>query len=70
VGTLAQNLLLSLDCDRCQPDAAPGTMTPLPGSFERAEALRMVQQLGESRRAVARDAVELHPDQADFVARR
>jgi arginase len=62
VGGLAPNVLLSFDCDCCQPHVAPGTMTPVPGGFERAEALRIVQQLSESRRVLALDVVELHPD--------
>ena len=62
LGSLARNVLLSFDCDCCQPDVAPGTMTPVPDGFERAEALRIVEQLSESRRVLALDMVELHPD--------
>jgi arginase len=59
---LPENVLLSFDCDCCQPEVAPGTMTPVPGGFERAEILRLVQQLSEARRILALDVVELHPD--------
>jgi arginase len=59
---LGENVLLSFDCDCCQPDVAPGTRTPVPGGFERAEALAIVQQISESRRVLALDVVELHPD--------
>src|SRR5262245_7711408 len=62
LGSLAPNVLLGFDCDCCQPDVAPGTMTPVPHGFERAEVLRMVEQLGETRRVLALDVVELHPD--------
>jgi arginase len=59
---LDRNVLVSFDCDCCQPDVAPGTLTPVAGGFERAEVLRMVRQIGESRRVLALDVVELHPD--------
>jgi arginase len=59
---LGENVLLSFDCDCCQPDVAPGTRTPVPGGFERAEVLTMVQQISASRRVLALDVVELHPD--------
>jgi arginase len=62
LGALARDVLLSFDCDCCQPDVAPGTMTPVANGFERAEALRMVRQIGEARRVLALDVVELHPD--------
>jgi arginase len=62
LGALAPNVLLSFDCDCCQPDVAPGTRTPVAGGFERAEAMGMVRQIGESRRLLALDVVELHPD--------
>jgi arginase len=59
---IGRDSLLSFDCDCCQPDVAPGTMTPVANGFERAEVLRMVQQIGEARRVLALDVVELHPD--------
>jgi arginase len=62
LGGLTQNVLLSFDCDCCQPEVAPGTMTPVSDGFERAEALLVVEQLSESRRVLALDVVELHPD--------
>src|SRR5262249_18405716 len=62
LGSLTQNGLLSFDCDCCQPDVPPGTMPPVSEGFERAEALRMVEQLSASRRVLALDVVELHPD--------
>jgi arginase len=62
LGALARNVLVSFDCDCCQPDVAPGTMTPVANGFERAEILRFVQQIGETRRVLALDVVELHPD--------
>jgi len=57
-----RDVLVSFDCDCCQPDVAPGTMTPVANGFERAEVLRMVRQIGEARRVLALDVVELHPD--------
>jgi arginase len=60
--SLSREVLVSFDCDCCQPDVAPGTMTPVPGGFERAEVLRMVRQIAEARRVLALDVVELHPD--------
>jgi arginase family enzyme len=62
LGALAPNVLLSFDCDCCQPGAAPGTLTPVTNGFERAEVLRMVRQIGAARRVLALDVVELHPD--------
>jgi arginase family enzyme len=37
-------------------------MTPVANGFKRAEVLRMVRQIGEARRVLALDVVELHPD--------
>jgi arginase family enzyme len=62
LGGLTRNVLLSFDCDCCEPDVAPATMTPVANGFERAEVLRLVQQIGETRRVLALDVVELHPD--------
>jgi len=59
---VGRDVLVSFDCDCCQPDVAPGTMTPVANGFERAEVLRMVRQIGEARRVLALDVVELHPD--------
>lgn len=60
--TLAPQVFLSFDCDSCEPDVAPGTMTPVQGGFTRDEALRMVTEIGERRELLALDIVELHPD--------
>src|SRR5262249_33243192 len=60
--TLTHNVLLSFDCYCCQPDVAPGTMTPVANGFERDEVLRIVRQISETRRVLALDVVELHPD--------
>ena len=62
LGGLSRNVLLSFDCDCCQPEVAPGTMTPVANGFERAEVLRMVRQVALARRVLALDVVELHPD--------
>ena len=59
---VGRNVLLSFDCDCCQPEVAPGTMTPVANGFERAEVLRMVRQVALARRVLALDVVELHPD--------
>jgi arginase len=59
---VGRDVLVSFDCDCCQPEVAPGTMTPVANGFERAEVLRMVRQIGEARRVLALDVVELHPD--------
>jgi arginase len=68
VRDLSQNVLLSFDCDCCQPDVAPGTLTPVAGGFERPEALGMVREVSSRRRVLALDVVELHPD-LDFKNR-
>jgi arginase len=60
--TLGRDVLLSFDCDCCQPHVAPGTMTPVANGFERAEVLGIVQEIAETRRVLALDVVELHPD--------
>jgi arginase len=62
LNSLSGNVLVSFDCDCCQPEVAPGTMTPVAGGFERNEVLWMVRQIGEARRVLALDVVELHPD--------
>src|SRR5262245_12092196 len=61
LSSLSGNVLVSFDCDCCQPDVAPGTMTPVPGGFERNEVLWMVRQIGEARRVLALDVVEFYP---------
>jgi arginase len=45
---IGRDILVSFDCDCCQPDVTPGTMTPVANGFERAEVLRMVRQIGEA----------------------
>jgi arginase family enzyme len=37
-------------------------MTPVANGFERAEVLQIVRQIAETRRVLALDVVELHPD--------
>ena len=59
---LGRDVLLSFDCDCCQPDVAPGTMTPVANGFERTEVLHVVRRIAETRRVLALDVVELHPD--------
>jgi arginase len=59
---LGRDVLVSFDCDCCQPHVAPGTMTAVAGGFERAEVLHIVRQIAETRRVLALDVVELHPD--------
>jgi arginase len=60
--SLADDVFVSFDCDACEPEAAPGTMTPVPDGFTAAEALGMVRQIAASRRLLALDVVEYHPD--------
>jgi arginase len=59
---VSRDVLVSFDCDCCQPEVAPGTMTPAANGFERAEVLRLVRRIGQTRRVLALDVVELHPD--------
>jgi arginase family enzyme len=37
-------------------------MTPVANGFERADVLHVVRQIAETRRVLALDVVELHPD--------
>jgi arginase len=62
LASLGRDVLVSFDCDCCQPEVAPGTMTPVANGFEHAEALQMVREIGETRRVLALDVAELHPD--------
>jgi arginase len=59
---VGRDVLVSFDCDCCQPDVAPGIRTPVANGFERAEVLRMAREIAEVRRVLALDVVELHPD--------
>ena len=52
----------SFECDCCQPEVAPGILTPVAYGFGCAEVLRMVRQVGEARRVLALNVAELHPD--------
>lgn len=63
---LGPNLYISFDMDSVDPVAAPGTMTPVPGGFTRAEALELVAAVARERRLLALDVVELHPDRDRF----
>jgi agmatinase len=60
--SIGRDVLISFDCDCCQPEVAPGTLTPVPNGFERAEVLRMLRQIGATQRVLALDVAELHPD--------
>lgn len=62
VKRLKPNILLSFDIDSIDPMQAPGTMTPVPGGFNRHEALQFVAHLARERHILALDVVEFHPD--------
>jgi arginase len=62
LGSLSYDVFLSFDCDSCEPHVAPGTMTPVPDGFTAEEAIDLVRQIASSRRLLALDVVEYHPD--------
>lgn len=62
IDRLKPDVFLSFDIDSVDPSEAPGTRTPVPGGFTRAEALDLVDRLSRRRNLVALDIVEFHPD--------
>jgi arginase len=62
VRSLNPNVFISFDIDSVDPAEAPGTMVPVPGGFSSAEALELVAAIVRSRRVLALDIVEFHPD--------
>lgn len=59
---LRPSVFLSFDIDSVDPTEAPGTMTPVPGGFTRAEAIDLVKAIVRGRNLIAMDLVEYHPD--------
>lgn len=62
VNGLRANVFISFDIDSVDPTEAPGTMTPVPGGFNRHEAVALVAAIARQRRVLALDLVEYHPD--------
>jgi arginase len=62
IAGLKPNVFLSFDIDSVDPSEAPGTGTPVPNGFRTEEALAIVTRIAQSRRLLALDVVEFHPD--------
>jgi arginase len=67
----AEGFHLSLDMDAVDPDLAPGVGTPVPGGLSYREAHLAMEMVGDSRKMVSMEIVEVNPilDQANRTAR-
>ncbi len=63
VGTLNADVYVSFDLDAFDPSVMPAVGTPEPGGLEWWEALRILRAVGEHRRIVGFDVVELAPEE-------
>jgi arginase len=62
IANLKPNVYLSFDVDSVDPSEAPGTGTPVPDGFRTAEALQIVTRIAQTKKVLALDLVEFHPD--------
>lgn len=62
IANLKPNVYLSFDVDSVDPSEAPGTGTPVPDGFRTAEALHLVSRIAQTKKVLALDLVEFHPD--------
>lgn len=62
IANLKENVYLSFDVDSVDPSEAPGTGTPVPNGFTSKEALHLVRRIAQTKRVLALDLVEFHPD--------
>jgi arginase len=67
----ADGFHLSLDMDAVDPDLAPGVGTPVPGGLSYREAHLAMEMVGDSRKMVSMEIVEVNPilDEVNRTAR-
>ena len=61
VGTLSENVYITIDVDGFDPAIMPATGTPEPGGLSWYEGLALLRKVIEKRNVVAWDIVELSP---------
>lgn len=59
--TLKENVYITFDVDYFDPSIMPSTGTPEPNGFYWDETMKLLKQLGEKRKVVGFDVVELSP---------
>jgi agmatinase len=61
IGSLRENVYLTIDCDFFDPGLMPAVGTPEPNGFEWHETVTFLRSLSERRRIVGFDITELSP---------
>ncbi len=61
IGSLRENVYLTIDCDFFDPSLMPAVGTPEPGGFGWQETVSFLRRLSESRKIVGFDITELSP---------
>jgi len=61
IGSLRENVYLTIDCDFFDPGIMPAVGTPEPGGFGWQETISFLRRLAERRRIVGCDITELSP---------
>jgi agmatinase len=61
IGSLRENVYLTVDCDFFDPGLMPAVGTPEPGGFGWHETVSFLRSLAEHRRVVGFDITELSP---------
>jgi agmatinase len=72
LNSLKENVYISFDVDAFDPSFLPSTGTPEPGGLFWDETMNLLRMIGESRKIVGFDVVELAPvknsHSSDFIA--
>jgi agmatinase len=61
IGSLNENVYITIDCDFFDPSLIPAVGTPEPGGFGWHESISFLRRLAEKRRIVGFDVTELSP---------
>lgn len=67
IATLPEKIYVSFDIDGLDLPYCPHTGTPVPGGLSFNQALRLLQLLGEQRRIIGFDVVEVCPAETDHI---
>ena len=62
IGTLNENVYVSMDLDGLDPSIMPSTGTPVPGGLDWYGTLNFLRQVYEKRNVVGLDVMELKPN--------
>jgi agmatinase len=62
IESLSDEVYITFDVDYLDPSIMPTTGTPEPGGFLWDETIALIRQIGQARRIIGMDVVELSPD--------